>query len=153
MLPVLYVKYLLTGKAAAIMYYVFVYCELTLLIPIIDKLAKSKYRYLGLLISPIEIIFMRLLPLVCGYELNKYVAIIKGVYCFGWFVYYYLGYMIGNGIIKVKLSMPMLWIILGGYSTAGIGRILVFVNGRSELWNTIKINFSFNRRNFCNACF
>ena len=31
--PLVYIKQLITGKAASVMYYVFIYCELTLLIP------------------------------------------------------------------------------------------------------------------------
>lgn len=114
-IPVIYFKALLTGNAAAIMYYIFVYCEFTLLIPLIDRLAKSKYRYLGFLISPIEIIIMRLIPLIAGYELNRYIEVIKGVSCLVWFTYYYLGYMLGNGLIKLKSSTP---ILIGYWSIA-----------------------------------
>ena len=56
-----YFRHLLLGDAVAIMYYVFVYCEFTLLIPLIDKLAKSRYKYLGFIVSPLEIICMRLM--------------------------------------------------------------------------------------------
>ena len=71
-IPIIFLKKLITGNAAAVMYYIFVYCEFTLLIPVIDKLARSKYKYIGFLITPMEIIFMRVIPLVKGYELNKY---------------------------------------------------------------------------------
>ena len=59
-IPINAITCLLTGKASAQMYYVFVYCELTLLISIIDKLVRSKYKLLGFIISPLEIIIMRL---------------------------------------------------------------------------------------------
>ena len=98
-IPTLYVKSLLTGNVAAMMYYIFVYCELTLLIPLIDKLAKSKYRLCGFLISPLEIIIMRLLPILTGYRMNPFISGIMGVSCLGWFTYYYLGYMLGNKLI------------------------------------------------------
>ena len=70
---VCYLKNLFTGKAAAPMYYVFVYSEFMLLIPLIDGLAKSRYKYMGFLIGPTEIICMRLLPLLTGCRINKYI--------------------------------------------------------------------------------
>lgn len=113
-IPFLYLKNFVTGRAAGMMYYVFVYCELTLLIPIIDKIARSKYRYWAFLISPVEIIIMRLLPLILGLGMNKYIAVIQNLSCLGWFTYYYLGYMIGNSIIELKSPVRKLfswWVI------------------------------------------
>lgn len=46
-IPFVFLKSLITADSSSVMYYVFVYCELTLLVPLIDKLAKSRYRYLG----------------------------------------------------------------------------------------------------------
>ena len=113
-LPLAYIKNLITASSAAIMYYIFVYCELTLLIPVIDKFSKSKMKWVGFIISPIEIIIMRLLPLVLGYKMNKYVAIIMHLSCVGWFIYFYLGYLIGNKKIEIKVStvkLSILWAI------------------------------------------
>jgi methyl-accepting chemotaxis protein len=40
--------------------------------PLIDKLAKSKFKYLGFVIAPFEIIFMRTIPLMTDcYEINS----------------------------------------------------------------------------------
>ena len=111
-IPTEYIIKLITGKAAAPMYYVFVYCELTLLIPIIDKMAKSKARYLGFLISPIEIIIFRLIPLMLGYTMNAYISIIMNISCIGWFTYFYLGYLIGNGLLTVKEKNQFLYLYL-----------------------------------------
>lgn len=113
-IPGVYIKNLLTGNAVAIMYYIFVYCELTLLLPVIDKIARSKYKYLVFVISPAEIILMRLLPLILGVELNRYIAVIQNISCLGWFTYYYLGYLIGNSIIEVKSTTRKIfacWVI------------------------------------------
>ncbi len=63
------------------------------------------------MISPIEIVLMRLLPLVLGYEVNKYIRIIMGISCLGWFTYYYLGYLLGNGLIKIKLSTSRIFVL------------------------------------------
>lgn len=139
-IPVAYIKALLTGNAAAIMYYIFVYCEFTLLIPLIDRLARSKYRYLGFLISPVEIIFMRLIPLITGYEMNSYIRVLMGISCLGWFTYYYLGYMLGNGLIRLKSSTP---ILIGYWVTAIILQIAegfwYFSMGESNCGTQVKL--------------
>lgn len=111
-LTIQFIKSFITASGAAVMYYVFVYCQFTLLIPIIDKLVKSRYKYLGFLIAPLEIIFMRLLPLMSGYEMNPYISIIMRVSCLGWFTYLYLGYHMGNGMLEIKSSTKRLWIVL-----------------------------------------
>lgn len=110
-IPVIYIKKLILGNSAAIMYYIFVYCEFTLLIPLIDKLARSKHRYWGFVIAPAEIIVMRLIPMLMGIELNKYIGVVRSISCLGWFTYFYLGYMMGNKIIKINWSEKKLLLI------------------------------------------
>lgn len=131
-IPALYVRDLITGHASAIMYYVFVYSEFTLLMPLIDKLARSKYKYAGFVISPVEIIVMRLIPMVAGYQLNPYVSIIRENSCLAFFTYYYLGYLLGNHIITIKSSTKKLvcewigatiWQIIEGYWYFSMGEI------------------------------
>lgn len=102
--PITYLKNLLTGRAAAIMYYVFVYCELTLLIPVFDRLARSRYRFFVFLISPLEIVLFRLLPLLGVYSLPHYVTILRGVSCLGYISFFYLGFLIGNGYLSGNYS-------------------------------------------------
>ncbi len=109
-----YLHDLFFGDAAAIMYYVFVYCELTMLIPLIDKLAKSRYKYLGFIISPLEIICIRLIPIALGIHVNKYISTIARLSCLGWFTYFYLGYLMGNNFISVKTktrTLAGLWAV------------------------------------------
>ena len=57
---------------------------------------------------------MRLIPQVAGIEINKYIAIIMSISCLGWFTYFYLGYLLGNDLIKIKVSSPKLIIALVG---------------------------------------
>mgnify|MGYP000850062084 FL=1 len=109
-----YIYYLISGSSAAIMYYIFVYCEFTLLIPLVDKLAKSRFKYLGFVISPLEIICMRLLPIIFEIHLNKYISAIVGLSCLGWFTYFYLGYTLGNCYISIKERIKIIvgsWVI------------------------------------------
>lgn len=112
-IPVTYIKQLITARASGMMYYIFVYCEFTLLIPFIDRLAKSKYKYVGFFISPIEIILMRLLPLIFDVQMNNYIDIVKNISCLGWFTYFYLGYLLGNSMITLKISTRKLSIYWG----------------------------------------
>ncbi len=123
-LPISFLKNLITGKSAAMMYYIFVYCQFTLLITLIDKLAKSKFKYLGFIIAPLEIIFVRTIPLMTNwYEINSYIEIINSVSCLGWFTYFYLGYLVGNNYISIKKATKF-W---GGLLTASI--LLQFAEG------------------------
>lgn len=113
-IPIAFFKNVLTGKATAVMYYFFVYCEFTLLIPFIDRLAKSRFKYWGFLITPIEIITMRSIPLITGLEINKYISVIMSISCLGWFTYFYIGYLLGNKIISINTAskkIPLLWMI------------------------------------------
>lgn len=110
-IPVVFLKQLLLGKAAWVMYYIFVYCEFTLLIPWIDRLARSKYRYWGFAVAPAEIVLMRLLPMVMGVSLNQYIRAVMGISCLAWFTYFYLGYLVGNGIIQVNRSPKKLLLV------------------------------------------
>lgn len=107
-----YFRHLLFGNAAAMMYFVFIYSQFTLLIPLIDKLARSRHKYLGFIISPLEIICIRLIPIVTGFQMNKHISDISGRSCLGWFTYFYLGYLLGNNYIKVKVktrTLVSLW--------------------------------------------
>lgn len=111
-IPVEFIKHLITGRAASTTYFIPLYCEFTLLIPLIDKLARSKFRYLGFLITPIEVLLMRTLPVILGYDLNSYIEIIIKLSCLGWFTYFYLGYLMGNNLITVKASTKKLTALL-----------------------------------------
>lgn len=113
-LPLRYAKNLVSGRSAAIMYYVFVYCQFTLLIPLIDRMANSKFKYLGLIVSPVEIILVRLVPLLLGHQFNPYVDGLIYISCLGWFAYFYLGYLIGNGYLHINCSTKKLIFGLGG---------------------------------------
>lgn len=123
-IPTSFLKNLITARSAAMMYYIFVYCQFTLLIPWIDKLAKSKFKYLGFIIAPFEIIFMRTIPLMTNwYHTNSYIEIIMSVSCLGWFTYFYLGYLLGNNYISIK-KPAKIW---GGLLFASI--LLQFAEG------------------------
>lgn len=129
-IPISYLIKLITGKGAAIMYYIFVYCEFTLLIPVIDKIARSKYKWIGYVIAPAEIVIMRSIPLIFGFEVPEIFSTVRSISCLGWFTYFYLGYLLGNNIIEIKMQISrliVLWCvgvflqILEGYWYYSIG--------------------------------
>ena len=68
-------------------------------------------RYWGFAIAPVEIIVMRLIPMLMGIGFNYYVDAVRSVSCLAWFSYFYLGYMIGNKIIKINWSEKKLLLI------------------------------------------
>lgn len=35
---------------------------------------------------------------------NRYIEIIMSVSCVGWFIFYYLGYLLGNGLLEIRFS-------------------------------------------------
>lgn len=128
-IPVEFVKRVICADSAPMMYYVFVYLEFTLLIPAIDKISKSKFFYIGFLITPIEMIFMRYIPLITGISVSPVFSKLINVSCIGWFTYFYLGYLIGNDIIKIRYSKMILTI------SFAIALILQMIEG--YIWYSI----------------
>ncbi len=110
--PARYIKNFITTNSAPIMYYIFIYCEFTLLIPLIDKLSKSKLKWVGFLITPIELIFIRLIPLAFGINLPSLLINIRHISCLAWFIYFYLGYLIGHDRLDIKASNKTLIICM-----------------------------------------
>lgn len=110
-IPIQIIKNLISGNGAAIMYYVWVYCEFTILVPLIEKLSNSKLKYIGFAVSPIEIIIMRFIPVIEGINLNKYLTLIMGISCIGWFNYYYLGYLLRNRKLKIDVKQNKLMVL------------------------------------------
>ncbi len=92
---------LLTADASAQLYYILCYIQLVLLTPIIGRLLKSKYSWIGWVISPVSIIIMRYICNFAGVSLPS--PLITATF-FVWFIFYYLGMSLGNGYLKYKLS-------------------------------------------------
>ena len=111
---------LLTGKSAAMMYYVLVYIQLVLLTPLIGKLIKSKFRWIGWIISPLSLLIKYLWIFnIC--TPHKYVNLFWNVSGFNWFTVYFLGLLLGNKIIKKKFDVKKLiplWLLTIGIQIA-----------------------------------
>lgn len=121
---------LLTAKAAAPMYYIFVYIQFVLLTPLLGKLATSKYQFIGWIVAPVSVIVFKYYWLLTGQELNSYISLIWSDACLGWFTFYYLGLVLGNHIIERRYTLKGLIIcylasiliqILEGYGWLMLG--------------------------------
>lgn len=110
-----YLYNLLTTEASAVLYYIFVYIQLVILTPVIGKLAKSKYRSIGFLITPLVIIGYKYSSLIFNWHPHRYIEILWLFNCFSWFSYYYLGIILGNKLMQCKCRIETL-IILYGFS-------------------------------------
>lgn len=99
----------LTAKAAAPLYYIFVYFQFVLLTPFLGKLAKSRFQWVGWLIAPIAVLVFKYYWLITGTKVPHLMSLFWDVSCLGWFIYYYLGLMLGNGIIKKNFVFTKLF--------------------------------------------
>lgn len=102
--PMLLLKNIITSNAAAHLYYIPVYIQFVLLTPLIIKLAQSRYRHLGWLIAPISLLIFYYPQLYTGRTLNAYLSMANDISCLNWFTFYFLGIILGNGIISHNFS-------------------------------------------------
>ena len=57
---------------------------------------------------------MRLFPLLLDYNVNMNLEIMFSIICIGWFIYYYLEYVVGSKIIEIKYGIRYIFFILIG---------------------------------------
>lgn len=88
-----------SGRCCGIYYYIFVYIQLVIFTPLIIKLIKSKYRILGWFITPVFTILFKYIFVWTG--LNIVSSNFNYLFV-AWFIYYYLGILLGNNIITIK---------------------------------------------------
>ena len=97
---------MITTKSNGYFYYIFVYIQMVLLTPILFKLLKSKYWWMGFLVSPIaSIVYMY--SAFWGLKHNMYLSLIWDVSCFAWIIYYYLGLFLTNFEIKIQKKIKI----------------------------------------------
>lgn len=99
---------LLTASAASPLYYIFVYIQLVLLTPWMVKLARSRYQFIGWLISPVSIIIFSYLKVFGVVDYHPHVQLIWWDSCLGWFTFYYLGLILGNRIKVIHYPLRTL---------------------------------------------
>ncbi len=103
---------ILTANAVYTLYYIPVYLQLVLLTPLVEKLATSRFRWTGLLVTPLSF-------LVFTYRaggLSDRMTLFYYLSFLGWFSYYYFGFLCGdkNTISSnhVKLASYLLPIVV-----------------------------------------
>ena len=79
-----------SGRATVAMYYILVYCELTLLLPFMAKLAESCFKYWGLGLAPLSIFLLSEIPLACGFAWPGWFVWFRDIAFFEWSSYFYL---------------------------------------------------------------
>lgn len=105
-----FIKNIVTGQACGIYYYILVYLQLTLLMPLSFKLVNSKYKILGFLVTPIIIIGYYLYIYYTGKEIwypwnaNNFAV---------WYIYFYLGIFLREKKIAVYENKQIMLVILG----------------------------------------
>ncbi len=90
---------LLTGRCNGIYYYIFVYIQFVILTPLIIKLIKSKYSWVGWCITPLTTIIFKYVFTLTGLNVLSYNF--NYLFC-AWFIYYYLGLYIGNELVRLN---------------------------------------------------
>ena len=101
-----YIYNFITAESAPTMYYIFVYIQFVLLTPLLAKLLKKKYWYLGFVVAPVSLLINYYL-LFTGITPHRYFSIIWGVCSLGWFTFYYLGLYLKNNDRKFKPLLPV----------------------------------------------
>ena len=89
-----FINYIFAGGAAT-MYFIFVYIQLVLLTPLLDKLLKTKHWYIPFIISPLSLL-INYYWLLNGIIPNEYVLKVWNMCCLGWLIFYYLGLFYKN---------------------------------------------------------
>lgn len=97
-----------TAKAAGHLYYIPVYIQLVLLTPLIVKLARSRYQWVGWLIMPIPTLLINYPMFYAGVTWNGNFMLVYDITFIRWFTFYYLGILLGNQIITRNFNLPRL---------------------------------------------
>ena len=101
-----------TAQANGAMYYIFVYVQFVLLTPALIRLAQStKMRWLGWIVAPVSIVIVKYIPALIGYQVSPFISLVWGFSCLGWFVFYYLGLLLGNDLIDLQINLKILVLI------------------------------------------
>jgi surface polysaccharide O-acyltransferase-like enzyme len=100
-----FVKNYLTGNACDIYYFIIVYIQMVLLTPLLARLIKTGYRWLGFMPSVLFVVIKYYL-LFNGRNLPE---LINLNFFWGWLAFYYLGLCVRNGAIDVKKIQLRIW--------------------------------------------
>lgn len=129
--------YTITGKACFPYYFILVYIQFVLLAYPISCLALSKYKHMGWFISLIYLIIMRYIPIITGVEYNYIVKSCLWSSVLGWFLFFYFGLLLGNGVIKLTIKRSYIWLFLFISIALQIGEaFLLYEVGETKMCGT-----------------
>lgn len=100
---------LLTTRASGTLYYIFVYIQFIFLTPLIGRMAKGKHQWIGWIITPVSVLIFKYSRFIWNPSSN-YTSLIWDISCLGWFIYYYLGLLLGNHLIHKSFNLSRLLI-------------------------------------------
>ncbi|MBE6232489.1 MAG: acyltransferase [Bacteroidales bacterium] len=98
-------KNMLSANAATTLYYIFVYIQFVLLTPLSCRMARSRYRYIGWLVTPISVIIFKYISVFGDMPMGKHLQLLWSDACLGWFTFYYLGLILGNGLTGRRFKL------------------------------------------------
>lgn len=90
-----------TSRAAYHLYYIPVYLQFVVLIPLMKVIAKSKYRWVGWVITPVSILCFEYSTVFLGEQLGDHLSAFWYLSCLGWFSFYYFGLILGNNHLRI----------------------------------------------------
>lgn len=93
------------SKCNGIYYFILVYIQMVLLIPVTFKLLRSRFSKLGWFVTPVSVFLIRYISLWFNIELG---FPFQGELFVFWFGFYYLGASLKNGYINLQLSKKCL---------------------------------------------
>lgn len=103
---------LVTGRAAAPLYFILVYIQFVFLSPLIGKLLRSRWKWLGYLITPVFLIVFRyILPYAAGVKIGF--PFTEALFAF-WFLYFYLGMAVGNSLLQIRAGFKGTTLLYAG---------------------------------------
>lgn len=139
--PLTYCYNLLTTKACYTLYYIFVYIQFVLLTPLVFKLAKSSFNWIGWLISPIAIFIFKYPDFIWDIDYNKSILRLWSVSCLGWFTFYYMGIALRDkgASICAKTKVILILLLVSIFIQWGEGYLLL-KQGLVNCGTTVKLS-------------
>lgn len=128
----------ITGQCCGIYYFIIVYMQLTILVPLISKLIQSRYWKLGFLITPISIV----IEYIYAINNNPISFPFNGLFFCVWFIFFYLGMCIRNGNVRISSDCRnFYYLFVIGYAIQLIESIIWYVYGNYSMATT-QLKFS-----------
>ncbi len=128
---------ILTGQSNAPFYYLFVYMQLVILLPIFSIFLRNRniiVRIIPLLITPIYLLWYYIITLngVIFYFPKSQISFLP------WAIYFYLGMMIGNGKLKKLPSLKQIMpVLVAGFAISYFEMNFWNEFGRHDLCDTV----------------